>query len=138
MKVSQRIQAIRKILSKNQLSTHQEVLDHLDKINVQTNQAAISRDFNRLGVRKHDGYYVLPNESENVSSQSMLSAVCAGDNLVVIRTKPGFAMAVGMQIDELKEPSIIGTVAGDDTLFCAVSDKTSQQKVVELILNKVV
>lgn len=137
MNTAKRIESIRNLVSKGRLSSHQEILDLLKKQGVETNQAAVSRDLKRLGVSKHNGYYVLPQDPDMDSGFKSLCITPVGDNLMVVRTKPGFAMAIGLQIDELSHPDIIGTVAGDDTIFVAISNKSAQKKVTLALMNKV-
>ena len=137
MNTAKRIETIKKLVQSKRLITHQEILDLLRNQGVETNQAAISRDLKRLDVSKHNGYYVLPKDPGSNVGFKALQAVSAGDNLIVISTRPGFAMAIGLQIDELAHLDIVGTIAGDDTIFVAVANKAAQKKVIHAILNMV-
>jgi transcriptional regulator of arginine metabolism len=83
-------------------------------------QSTLSRKLKALGVRKMKGRYVVPRllasgDWENVE------VVPVPPNLVVLRTAPGMANALGVQLDGMALEGIVGTVAGDDTLFLAVS-----------------
>ena len=61
----------------------------------------------------------------------MLTAEPAGDALVVVHTPPGEANRVGIALDRIAWPEIIGTIAGDDTIFLAVSNQAAQRLVVK-------
>jgi transcriptional regulator of arginine metabolism len=57
----------------------------------------------------------------------MRTLVLAGDELVVARTPPGEAYRVGVALDRLSWPEIVGTIAGDDTIFLTVPDRKGQR-----------
>lgn len=58
----------------------------------------------------------------------------AGPNVLVVRTPPGSASAVGLAIDAAHWPDVVGTVAGDDTLFVATANRTGQSRVAARLL----
>jgi len=59
----------------------------------------------------------------------------AGDSLVIARTIPGLASAVAVEIDAAKIPEIVGTIAGEDTIFIAVRNATDQRAAIKEIWN---
>ena len=61
-------------------------------------------------------------------SESVLDAAPAGDALIVVHTPPGEASRVGAAIDRLAYPEVVGTIAGDDTVFVAVRDSAAQKR----------
>src|SRR5690606_22688188 len=97
----------------------------------------ISRSLAKLNVVKVDGYYQLPAiETVQIESQSNVGAIrilSAGDNMLVVRTGPGSASRFAFIIDNAHIPGVVGTIAGDDTIFLAVS----QKKLLRKILNQV-
>ena len=64
--------------------------------------------------------------ANGAAGKGLLSLELSGDNLVVARTEPGLASAVAVEIDAAAIPEIVGTLAGEDTIFVAVRDHKSQ------------
>jgi transcriptional regulator of arginine metabolism len=62
-------------------------------------------------------------------AESVLTAEPAGDALIVLHTPPGDANRVGVAVDRLAWPDVVGTIAGDDTIFLAVKDNGAQRRV---------
>ena len=97
----------------------------------------MSRDIASLRLVKVDGVYrKAPGSSARVRdpdelriAESVLTAEAAGDALVVVHTPPGEANRVGIALDRLAWPEIVGTIAGDDTIFLAVSNQAAQRQV---------
>jgi transcriptional regulator of arginine metabolism len=118
------------------IGSQQDLVQHLAARGVRCTQASVSRDITELGLIKIDGVYRV---SEIRSSQPTLveglTAEKAGDNLVVLRTGPGVAQAAALMIDRSKIPGLVGTVAGDDTIFLAVRSKEDQQSVIRFVFN---
>lgn len=134
MKTPQRIATLRTILEKYRPSTQQEILELLLIAGVETNQATVCRDLKRLNIGKNDGVYVLPATLDEKSTNLIQSATPAGDSLIVVKTTSGAANAAAAHIDKLNFPSIIGTIAGDDTIFIATSSQTAQKKTITYII----
>ena len=130
MQKFERQQKIKKIISKQKLDTHQEILDLLAKFEVQTNQATLCRDLKELCISKTQGYYQIYENNDNPA----LTVQRAGDNLFIVKTKSGQAMAIAAKIDALKIKEVIATIAGDDAIFVAVKDKKSQKIAIHKIL----
>lgn len=112
-------------------------------------QATLSRDLKQLKVAKaatmSGSYvYVLPNDSmykristptsvrEMMAAAGFLSINFTG-NLGVIKTRPGYASALGWNIDNSGIDSILGTIAGSDTVFFAVKEGTSHQEITDAL-----
>ncbi|HTH52222.1 MAG TPA: hypothetical protein VL501_09830, partial [Pyrinomonadaceae bacterium] len=96
------------------------------KLGFQVTQASVSRDLDQLGVVKVNGAYSLPRVDEKRSQFGPVAFQTAGDNLIVAKTLSGLASAVTVRIDSADIPEIVGTIAGDDTIFIAVRDHKSQ------------
>jgi transcriptional regulator of arginine metabolism len=129
-----RIEVLRGLLAEGKLSTQDELRVKLEKARFRVTQSTISRDLRKLGAVRaidHEGstVYRLPDPSEMVSasvSPEIVRNVQANDNLVVIHTVPGGAHMVARHLDLRRSTSIfLGTIAGDDTVFVALSAKTS-------------
>ncbi len=82
-------------------------------------QSTLSRRLKRLGVQKVQGRYRLVEAGAQVLPEVVIAE--APPNLLVLRTAPGFAQALGLSLDGDPVPGMVGTLAGDDTVFVAVS-----------------
>ena len=107
-------------------ATQAELRDSLERAGVPATQSSLSRDLEELGIVKHRGHYTVP-KLNGPGPRGLLSLDLAGENLVVARTEPGLASAVAVAIDGAAISEIVGTLAGEDTIFVAVSDQKSQR-----------
>lgn len=82
-------------------------------------QSALSRRLRKLQVRKRGGRYAIPDPPAAALPPYALSL--APPNLVVLRTRPGFAQAMALIVDHAEPPGFAGSVAGDDTIFFAAT-----------------
>ncbi|MDH5315155.1 MAG: arginine repressor [Gemmatimonadota bacterium] len=132
----QRLLRILELISTVQVRTQEELVEALAQDGWDVTQSSVSRDIAELGLVKVDGVYHRPPTDELKAvdpnelriRESVLRADPAGDALVVLRTPPGEANRVAVAIDRLAWPSIVGTLAGDDTIFIATSDRVGQKK----------
>ncbi|WLT31431.1 hypothetical protein [Geothrix sp. PMB-07] len=81
-------------------------------------QSTLSRRLKRLGVQKVQGHYRRVEASAQLLPEVTITEV--PPNLLVLRTAPGFAQALGLSLDAEPVPGLMGTLAGDDTVFVAV------------------
>lgn len=107
------------------ISTQEELRALLDRVGMPATQSSVSRDLEELGVVKLHGHYAIPR-SDGSGRRGLLSLDSAGDNLVIAKTEPGLASAVAVEIDGEAIPEVVGTLAGEDTIFIAVADRKSQ------------
>jgi len=116
------------------VSTQGELAAHLERAGFAATQSSISRDLEELGVVKRRGRYVVPHaESNGAAARGLVSLEVAGDALVVARCEPGLASAVAVEIDGAHFAEIVGTIAGEDTIFIAVSERKAQRTVIKKI-----
>lgn len=128
----QRQRKILELIKKYEIETQEELADRLIDSGYIVTQATVSRDIRELGLTKmpvengSQRYVAVPN-SEAVMNDKLLRilkdgfvSVDTAQNLLVVKTVSGMAMAVAAALDALKWPEIIGSIAGDDTIFCAV------------------
>lgn len=108
------------------MGTQAELRKLLERAGVPATQSSLSRDLEELGVVKLHGRYTVPR-SNGAAARGLMSLDLAGDNLVVARTEPGLASAVAVEIDNAGIREIVGTLAGEDTIFVAVSDRKNQR-----------
>ena len=104
----------------------------LEQSGVPATQSSVSRDLEELGVVKHHGHYTLPR-TNGAAARGLLSLDHAGESLVIARTIPGLASAVAVEIDAAAMPEIVGTIAGEDTIFVAVREAKAQRVVIKRI-----
>jgi transcriptional regulator of arginine metabolism len=123
-----RREAVGRILRAGRVATQEELLASLRDEGFAVTQATLSRDLARLGARRvsrPDGAYYEAGDGAPASVAAavsgLVSAVATNGSLVVIRTLPGSAPAVARAIDLARLPGVLGTIAGDDTVFVAPS-----------------
>lgn len=129
----QRQKKIVEILSRSQAASQQALLAELEKAGVEATQATVSRDLSELGAVKRQGRYRLPGQ-EARSSGWKLDFDTAGDHLVVLKTNPGQANMLAVRLDNADIAEIVGTLAGDDTIFVAVKGRQQQGRAIQKIL----
>lgn len=129
--------AILEIIMSEDIETQNGLLDALLKAGINSTQATISRDIKELGLIKEltptGGYRYAPAKRKDSLDHSMrlkaifkesVTALDCAQNIVVIKTLPGLAPAACSAIDAMNIRGLIGTLAGDDTAFLAMSDSS--------------
>lgn len=141
-----RLETLRMLISSMELCSQDEVLKALKKEGFTITQATLSRDMKQLKVAKAASMngkyvYVLPNEtmykrvstprqvSEMLITPGFLSIQFSG-NMGVIRTRPGYASSIAYNIDNANIPQIIGTIAGDDTIFIVKAEGITNKEII--------
>ena len=118
------------LIKKYDIETQEELLDKLKKEGLNVTQATISRDIRDLKLTKaassKGGHrYIFKQSSESFYEKYIrifmegLLSVEQAQNMVVIKTVAGMAMAVAAAVDALELGEVIGCIAGDDTIMCA-------------------
>jgi transcriptional regulator of arginine metabolism len=145
----ERQDAIRAILDAEAVESQEQLVRRLRRRGFRVTQSSVSRDLAELGVAKVDGRYVAlarlaesvapggPGGGAAVAPRGRLAEVAAfvdgvaaaGPHLLVVKTPPGAASPVGIAIDAARWPEVVGTVAGDDTLFIATPGRAAQARV---------
>lgn len=129
---SARQQKILSLIRARPIGTQEELKALLERAGVPATQSSVSRDLEELGVVKHHGRYTVPR-ANGAAARGLLSLDLAGNNLVVAHTEPGLASAVAVEIDRAAIEEIVGTIAGEDTIFVAVRDQKEQRAVMKSI-----
>ncbi len=124
MEKRRRQQKIASLIVAHRIGTQAELAARLERAGVVATQSSVSRDLEELGVVKHKGRYVMPQDSTNANARGLLSLEQAGDALIVARCETGLASGVALEIDRAMLDEIAGTLAGDDTVFIAVANAT--------------
>jgi transcriptional regulator of arginine metabolism len=120
------------LIRAKRIGTQEELRTHLEHTGVPATQSSVSRDLEELGVVKHHGFYAMPHANGD-AARGLLSLDVAGDVLVVARCLPGRASSVAVEIDDAAITEIVGTLAGEDTIFIAVHDPKSQRAAMKKI-----
>lgn len=128
----ERQKRILNLIRAKRIGTQEELRAHLEHTGVPATQSSVSRDLEELGVVKHHGFYAVPHANGD-AARGLLSLDVAGDVLVVARCLPGRASSVAVEIDDAAVPEIVGTLAGEDTIFIAVHDQKSQRAAMKKI-----
>lgn len=126
---------ILELISTRAIHTQEELAEALAAEGWEVTQSSISRDIGALRLVKVDGAYRRPprrsvsqDPDERRIAEGVLTCEPAGDALIVLHTPPGEANRVGVALDRLAWPDIVGTIAGDDTIFLAVKDAVAQRR----------
>ena len=147
MKVTKdRLDTLRMIISSREMGSQDELLTALQQEGFKLTQATLSRDLKQLKVAKaasmNGNYvYVLPNVtmykriSTPVQIKEMMQvpgfrSIHFSGNMGVIKTRPGYASSIAYNIDNSNIPYILGTIAGDDTIFIVIREDASERDVV--------
>jgi transcriptional regulator of arginine metabolism len=143
---SQRLIAIKKIITEKNIGSQEELLNMLNEQGYNITQATLSRDLKFLKVAKvhnEDGYrYVIPESGtkksvDEYSSEGFplnrIDNVEFSGNLAVMKTKPGFANSIASVIDSYGIYEVLGTIAGDDTILLINREGISKQDVVNAL-----
>ena len=144
-----RLEALRLIISSQQLGSQEEVMSALQREGFRVTQATLSRDLKQLKVAKASTLggsyiYVLPNETmyKRVSTASTVRemmqmpgflSIHFSGNMGVIKTRPGYASALAWNIDRSDIPQVLGPIAGDDTIFIVIREGCSPQEVTKAL-----
>jgi transcriptional regulator of arginine metabolism len=133
MQKETRQQKILSLIRAKRIGTQEELTAHLERAGVAATQSSVSRDLVELGIVKYHGHYTLPRSSNGAAARGLLSLDTAGDHLVVAHCEPGMASAIAVEIDREGFAEIVGTLAGEDTIFIAVTDSKAQRTAIRKI-----
>jgi transcriptional regulator of arginine metabolism len=122
---------ILELIEKYEIETQEELSDYLRQEGYQVTQATVSRDIRELkltkvseGGRQH--YAALTDSSEDMNGKYVrvfkegFRSADTAQNILVVKTVSGMAMAVAAALDNMECDEIVGSIAGDDTIMCAV------------------
>jgi transcriptional regulator of arginine metabolism len=135
------------LIRDNDIETQDRLVELLNNEGFNVTQATISRDVRELKLTKvasEDGgqkYAILSSGDVQISERlgrvfrdGVLSMDYA-QNIIVIKTLNGMAMAVAAALDSMENNEIMGTIAGDDTIFCVVKTEQKAIKLIERLKN---
>ena len=140
--VKGRLETLRELLSSGVAGTQEEIRSQLESKGFAVTQSTISRDLRRLGAIKaiddqgRTIYKYSPQTSSPLARTSLSDLVLSirsNGMLIVIRTTSGSAPLVAARIDNLRPGEILGTIAGDDTIFVAPASSEAIQTTIDEI-----
>ncbi len=139
-----RQQILLDIVTLHEIDKQEDLVSILHEYGIDVTQATISRDIKQLGLVKVAGStnkyrYTqvqfrekgLKNKYDNIFKECVLGLQSAG-NILVIKTVSGAANSAGAYIDNLMIPTILGTIAGDDTIICVATTEKDAQDALKL------
>lgn len=136
---------ILELIQEENIETQEELADRLSKEGFVVTQATVSRDIRELKIGKVPGengrqrYAVLSNDDAHPADKYIrvlkhgFVSMDNAQNILVVKTVSGMAMAVAAAIDAMKLKEIVGSIAGDDTIMVAVRTTEETKIVMEKI-----
>ena len=134
---------ILELIRENDIETQEMLADLLNKAGFNVTQATVSWDIRELKLTKatmqsgKQKYVATAKESSFVTERlnrvfrDGIVSIDYAQNIVVIKTLVGMAMAVAAALDSMENSEIMGTIAGDDTIFCVVKNESKAVKLTE-------
>lgn len=144
---TKRLLKIRELITSNDIDTQEELVDLLKDSGFNVTQATVSRDIKELHLVKvplDDGKYkyTLPADQRYNPLQKLRRAMRdsfvsldSTDNLIVLKTLPGNANAIGVIIDNLGWPEIMGNISGDDTCLIICRNRAAANELSKKLLD---
>lgn len=139
MKVDRHAKIV-ELIGKYEIETQEELAEYLTKAGYQVTQATVSRDIRELKLSKVQAEsgkqrYVVFQSQEGLSDKYIrilrdgFLSMDMAQNILVIKTVSGMAMAVATALDNIGWKEIVGCIAGDDTIMCAIRTMEDAQTV---------
>ena len=124
-------EAILKLVEQREITDQSVFLDLLRQTGLSMTQPTLSRHLKKLGIHKVTGRY----QQVEISPEQLpsFSLTQVPPNLVIIRTRPGYAQPLAVKLDQQKIEGVGGTLAGDDTVFIAVASPASYRAVTDAV-----
>lgn len=144
MKVSRHTKII-ELINQYHIETQEELADRLNSAGFKVTQATVSRDIRDLKLTKvpdengKQRYAVTPADISEMGEKYIrvlrdgFMSMDMAQNILVIKTVSGMAMAVCAAIDAMKWSEVVGSIAGDDTIMCAIRTVEDTAKVMDKI-----
>ena len=146
---AKRQEKIIEIIKKYDIETQDELTEKLIEEGFNTTQATISRDIREMKLTKltfpngKQKYIALENHDTASTDKYKrvlkdgITSIAISENILVIRTVPGMAMACGAALDHLRLQTILGCIAGDDTIMCVAASKEEAPEAKESIMRMI-
>lgn len=140
------------LINRYDIETQEELASYLKEEGFEVTQATVSRDIRELKLSKiatgsgKQKYIILQNDDSHLGDKYIrvlrdgFVSMSMAQNILVIKTVQGMAMAVAAALDALKFPEIVGCIAGDDTIMVAIKTNEDTEnlmdKINDILLNK--
>lgn len=141
---NQRHEAILEIIAENAVATQEKLIELLAEKGISTTQATLSRDIQQLSLvkqRDEKGIYRYAMPAVAVAEKSIFEeAVISVDyamNMIVLKCRAGMAQGTCVAIDSVNHDGIVGTIAGDDTIFIVTRSETDAKKLTKKFKNDI-
>lgn len=143
----ERHEVVVELINKYDIETQEELASYLRKEGFEVTQATVSRDIRELNLSKisagngRQKYIILSNDDTRLGDKYIrvlrdgFVSMNMAQNILVIKTVQGMAMAVAAAIDAMKLPEIVGCIAGDDTIMAAIKTSDDTRTVMEKLNN---
>lgn len=143
----ERHEVVVELINKYDIETQEELASYLRKEGFEVTQATVSRDIRELNLSKisagngRQKYIILSNDDTRLGDKYIrvlrdgFVSMNMAQNILVIKTVQGMAMAVAAAIDAMKLPEIVGCIAGDDTIMAAIKTSDDTRIVMEKLNN---
>ena len=140
-----RHQKIAELVSRYEIETQEELAEKLKEAGFTVTQATISRDIRQMNLSKlptgngRQKYVILKKENDLLSDKYIrvlrdaFVSMDMAQNILVIKTVSGMAMAVAAAVDAMKWKEVVGCIAGDDTIMCAIRSVQDTEHVMDKI-----
>ena len=144
-----RQEVILRVISQYEVETQQELAQRLKEEGFEVTQATVSRDIRDMKLSKmptgegHQKYVRFHNDEKHLSGKYVnvlkegFVSIDMAQNILVVKTVSGMAMAVAAAIDAMKYPEIVGSIAGDDTIMMEVRTVEDTKSLMNQILQLV-
>lgn len=141
----QRHEVVVELINKYDIETQEELAAYLKEEGFEVTQATVSRDIRELNLSKistgngRQKYIILQNDDAKLGDKYMrvlkdgFVSMNMAQNILVVKTVQGMAMAVAAAIDAMKFPEIVGCIAGDDTIMAAIKSVEETKIVMDKI-----
>ena len=130
MQRGERLQLLLEIVSATPVRRQDQLVRLLRKNGFTVTQASVSRDLEELGIAKEAGVYRSPSQVPRRTAFGFVSFQPAGENMIVAKCGSGLASALAVRLDAIHLDGIVGTIAGDDTVFIAVTEQKMQKRII--------
>jgi len=135
-----RLARIQEIVKRSAVGSQERLSSLLREAGIRVTQATLSRDIRELGLVKARGRYQAVQSAARPASESMRRSLRqlvvhsdVSGNILMVRTGPGNAQSLGAVLDAVQWPEVLGTVAGDDTIFVLLRSRREGKKVLRRI-----
>jgi transcriptional regulator of arginine metabolism len=136
-----RQKAILDLVRSQEVASQEELLEGLLARKIEVSQSTLSRDIQELGLAKSGGVYTVmgaepPRSSDETIRRTIrefLTDVALAQNIVVLKSGPGHASTLSRAVDEAGWEEVVGSLAGDDTVFLAVRSEKESRRIADRI-----